>query len=54
MGPIAILSDAHLLMQAEWIEDEDQITVEGNEVLENFERAINELKRKAYRCSFGW
>lgn len=43
---IAILSDAHLLMQAEWLEDESQITAEGNEVLENFERAIKELKKE--------
>ena len=43
---IAIVSDAHLLMQAEWLEDESQITVEGKEVIENFERAINELKKK--------
>lgn len=43
---IAILSDAHLLMQAEWLEDERQIAVEGKEVLDNFERAVNELRKE--------
>lgn len=46
MPLIAILSDAHLLMQAEWVEDKNQITNEGNEVLENFDQAIKELKNE--------
>jgi predicted phosphodiesterase len=45
MVTIAILSDAHLLMQAEWIEDERRLTVEGEEVLENFQRAISLVKK---------
>jgi len=46
MVKIAIFSDAHLLMQAEWLEDENQLTVEGNEVLDNFERAIGDIKKE--------
>ena len=42
---IAILGNAHLLMQAERVEDERQLTEEGNEVLENFERAISKIKK---------
>ena len=49
---IAIVSDAHLLMQAEWLEDESKITAEGNEVLENFERAIDELKKEKPEAVF--
>lgn len=45
MPLIAILSDAHLLIQAEWIEDESRLTKEGEEVLENFERAINLVEK---------
>lgn len=45
MVRIAILSDAHLLMQAEWLEDESQLTADGKEVLENFERAISEVAK---------
>ena len=45
MPLIAILSDAHLLMQAEWIEDENRLIREGEKVLENFERAINLVKK---------
>lgn len=45
MATIAILSDAHLLMQAEWIEDESKLTIEGEEVLENFQQAINLVKK---------
>jgi UDP-2,3-diacylglucosamine pyrophosphatase LpxH len=37
---LAVLSDAHLLMQADWVENEEQLTREGNEVLENFEQAL--------------
>jgi len=46
MTLIAILSDAHLLMQAEWLEDESQMVAEGKEVLDNFEQAVNELKKE--------
>lgn len=43
---IAIFSDAHLLMQADWLDDENQLTAEGNEVLDNFERAIEDIKKE--------
>lgn len=46
MAKIAIFSDAHLLMQAEWLDDENQLTAEGNEVLDNFERAIDNIKKE--------
>jgi len=46
MAKIAIFSDAHLLMQAEWLDDESQLTAEGNEVLNNFKRAINDIKKE--------
>jgi len=49
---IAVISDAHLLMQAEWLEDESQITAEGDEVLDNFKQAINELKKKRLDAVF--
>lgn len=45
MVRIAILSDAHLLMQADWVEDEDLLTGEGLEVLENFERALTLVEK---------
>jgi len=37
---LAVLSDAHLLMQADWVESEEQLTREGNEVLQNFQQSI--------------
>lgn len=40
LARLAVLSDAHLLMQADWVESEEQLTLEGNEVLENFEKAL--------------
>jgi DNA repair exonuclease SbcCD nuclease subunit len=46
MAKIAIFSDAHLLMQAEWLDDESQLTAEGNEVLNNFERAIDDIRKE--------
>ena len=46
MPVIAVLGDAHLLMQAEWIEDESQIAEEGEEVIENFQRVLEQLKRE--------
>lgn len=46
MVKIAIFSDAHLLMQADWLDDENQLTAEGNEVLDNFERAIEDIKKE--------
>lgn len=45
MSLIAILADAHLLMQAEWLEDESKITEEGKEVLENFQLVLNQLRK---------
>jgi len=41
---LAVLSDAHLLMQADWIESEEQLTREGNEVLENFEKVLIQVE----------
>jgi len=40
---LAILSDAHLLIQAEWVEDEERRTKEGDEVLENFAKVANQI-----------
>ena len=45
MPAIAILSDAHLLMQAEWLDDESRIAEEGEEVLGNFCRVLDQLKK---------
>jgi predicted phosphodiesterase len=42
---LAVLSDAHLLMQADWVENEEQLTREGNEVLENFEQALSLVEK---------
>ena len=42
---LAVLSDAHLLLQAEWIEDERKRTPEGEETIENFKRALDEVRR---------
>jgi len=47
MVHIAILSDAHLLMQADWIEDEVLLGMEGLEVLENFELALSVVEKDA-------
>jgi predicted phosphodiesterase len=40
---LAVISDAHLLYQAEWIEDERALRAEANEVLENFEAAMQKV-----------
>jgi predicted phosphodiesterase len=40
---LAIFGDAHLLMQAEWCEHEAEITQEGEEALENFRRAMDQM-----------
>jgi predicted phosphodiesterase len=45
MQSIAVIGDAHLLMQAEWLEDESKIAEEGEEVLENFQQVLNQLKK---------
>jgi len=45
MTRLAVISDAHLLAQAELIQDERQRTTEGEEALENFRRACSQLSR---------
>ena len=45
MVRLIVLSDAHLLMQADWVENEEQLTQEGNEVLENFEQALSLVEK---------
>lgn len=45
MVRLAVLSDAHLLMQADWVESEEQLTREGNEVLENFEKVLMQVEK---------
>jgi len=44
---ICVLSDAHLLYQAEWIEDEKTLRAEANEVLDNFEMAMQKVVRES-------
>lgn len=46
MTRIDIVSDAHLLRQAEWVEDEEQLDMLGSEVLDNFELAIAQVERE--------
>jgi len=46
MLKLAILGDIHLLLQAEWLDDERRIVAEGKEVLDNFEQAISVLKKE--------
>jgi len=43
MPLICILGDAHLLYQADWIEDEDILRDEAEEVLNDFERAMRQV-----------
>ncbi len=43
MASICVLTDAHLLYQAEWIDDERILKDEAEEVLDNFERAIKKI-----------
>jgi predicted phosphodiesterase len=40
---ICILGDAHLLYQAEWVEDEKVLNEEAREVLDNFKMAIKKV-----------
>jgi predicted phosphodiesterase len=47
MPSIAVIGDAHLLMQAEWLEDESKIAEEGEEVIENFWRALEQLRKES-------
>jgi len=47
MSAICVLGDAHLLYQAEWIEDERALKDEAEEALQNFERAINKVSRES-------
>jgi predicted phosphodiesterase len=44
---IIVISDAHLLYQAEWIEDEKTLRDEAREVLDNFDRAAKELAKES-------
>jgi len=43
MTRICILGDAHLLYQAEWVEDEKVLNEEAKEVLDNFKMAIKKV-----------
>jgi len=43
MPRICILGDAHLLYQAEWIEDEKVLNEEAREVLDNFKMAMEKV-----------
>jgi predicted phosphodiesterase len=45
MTKLAVISDAHLLSQAELVQDERQRTAEGEEALENFSRACAQVAR---------
>jgi DNA repair exonuclease SbcCD nuclease subunit len=45
MSKIVIISDAHLLMQAEWVEDEGNIIEEGKEVLDNFNKCLHQIEK---------
>lgn len=47
MGPICVLSDAHLLYQAEWVEDERTLRDEAKEVLDNFDKAMKNVARQS-------
>lgn len=47
MGPICVLSDAHLLYQAEWVEDERTLRDEAKEVLDNFDRAMKSVAKES-------
>lgn len=47
MSTICVLGDAHLLCQADWIEDERIQKDEVVEALENFQRAINEVSKES-------
>lgn len=50
MGPICILGDAHLLYQAEWIDDENALKDEATEVLDNFDRALMKVSEESPSC----
>lgn len=43
MRPICILGDAHLLYQADWIDDEKILRDESKEVIDDFGRAVKKL-----------
>src|SRR5947209_8005398 len=47
MVRLCVLSDAHLLYQAEWIDDEAILRGEVTEVLDNFERAMSTLEKES-------
>jgi predicted phosphodiesterase len=47
MEKICVVSDAHLLYQAEWIEDEKILRDEAKEVLDNFERAVKKVAEES-------
>jgi Icc-related predicted phosphoesterase len=47
LAKICVLSDAHLLYQAEWIEDEKTLRDEAKEVLDNFEMAMHKVVRES-------
>jgi DNA repair exonuclease SbcCD nuclease subunit len=47
MSKICVLGDAHLLAQAEWIEDERILSEEVAETLQNFLRAIDKVSKES-------
>jgi predicted phosphodiesterase len=47
MSKICIVGDAHLLAQAEWIEDERILSEEVEETLLNFQRAIDKISKES-------
>src|SRR6266480_1421853 len=47
VAKIVVISDAHLLYQAEWIEDEKVLRDEAKEVLDNFDRAIKAVANES-------
>jgi len=47
MPVVCFLGDAHLLRQAEWTEDENALREEATEVLDNFQKAIDQISKEA-------
>lgn len=47
MSAICVLGDAHLLYQAEWIEDEGILRDEATEALQNFQKAIDKVSKES-------
>lgn len=47
MPSICVLGDAHLLYQADWIEDEKTLRDEAEECLRNFEKAVERVSKES-------